>query len=158
MVSIFGLLTWISILVTHIYFVKVRRVQGITKDQMYYTAPLGIWGSYIALFVCIIVAFTKNFPVFTHNKKWGNFDYKTFITGYIGIPLYIIMIFGHMFIKKTWKGIKPEDVDFYSGKKQIDDEEERFLAQQAIDHANGTERGGKFYNRYVSWLFWAEVY
>jgi amino acid transporter len=91
LVTIFGLLTWISILVTHIYFVKARRAQGITNDQMPYVAPFGLVGSYIALFFCILIAFTKNFAVFTHDKKsYGDFDYKNFITGYLGIPLFLM--------------------------------------------------------------------
>lgn len=89
MVTIFGLLTWISILVTHIYFVKARRAQGITNAMMPYVAPFGLVGSYAALFFCILIAFTKNFNVFTKGA-YGNFDYKNFITGYIGIPLYIM--------------------------------------------------------------------
>jgi amino acid transporter len=82
--TIFGLLSWISLLVSHIFFVRARRAQGITNDQMAYTAPLGLIGSYVALFFCILIALTKNFPVFTHDKKtYGNFDYKNFITGYL---------------------------------------------------------------------------
>lgn len=80
--TIFGLLSWISLLVSHIYFVRARRAQGITKDQMAYVAPLGLWGSYIALFFCVLIALTKNFPVFTKGT-YGNFDYKNFVTGYL---------------------------------------------------------------------------
>jgi amino acid transporter len=82
--TIFGLLSWISLLVSHIFFVRARNAQGITKDQMAYTAPFGLTGSYIALFFCILIALTKNFSVFTRNKKtYGEFDYKNFITGYL---------------------------------------------------------------------------
>jgi amino acid transporter len=79
LVSIFGLLTWISLLVTHIYFVKARRAQGITDDQMPYVAPFGLIGSYIACFFCCLIALTKNFDVFTKDPKgpppkgYGNF-------------------------------------------------------------------------------------
>jgi amino acid transporter len=80
--TIFGLLSWISLLVSHIFFVRARNAQGITKDQMAYTAPFGLIGSYIALFFCVLIALTKNFSVFTKGK-YGNFDYKNFITGYL---------------------------------------------------------------------------
>lgn len=74
LVTIFGLLTWISILVTHIYFVKARKAQGILDKDMPYVAPFGLIGSYIALFFCCLIAITKNFPVFVHDKKtYGNF-------------------------------------------------------------------------------------
>src|SRR5690242_5041116 len=80
--TIFGLLSWISLLVSHIWFVRARRAQGITNDQMAYVAPLGIWGSIIALFFCCLIALTKNFNVFTRGK-YGSFDYKNFVTGYL---------------------------------------------------------------------------
>lgn len=80
--TIFGLLSWISLLVSHIFFVRARRAQGITNDQLAYTAPFGLTGSYVALFFCCLIALTKNFSVFTKGK-YGNFDYKNFITGYL---------------------------------------------------------------------------
>lgn len=79
LVTIFGLCSWISLLVTHIYFVRARKAQGITDDQMPYVAPLGIWGSYIGLSFCVLIALTKNFNVFTKGK-YGNFDYKNFVS------------------------------------------------------------------------------
>ncbi|KAF2867409.1 histidine permease [Massariosphaeria phaeospora] len=150
LVTIFGLLTWISLLVTHIYFVKARRAQGITDAQMPYVAPFGMIGSYIALFFCCLIAITKNFSAFTHDKEYGNFDVKNFITGYLGIPLYLIMIFGYKFWTKS-KGIPPAEADFYTGKDEIDREEEAFLAHQAANAGN--EDGSWFYRTFVSWLF-----
>ncbi|KAF2807222.1 uncharacterized protein BDZ99DRAFT_393001 [Mytilinidion resinicola] len=149
LVTMFGLLAWISILVTHIYFVRARHAQGITNDQMPYVAPCGIWGSYIALFFCCLIAITKNFNVFTKGD-YGSFDYKNFITGYLGIPLYLIMIFGYKLIMKE-EGVRPMHADFYSGKAEIDAEEAEFLAQQAEKHQN--PQGGWFYRTFVSWLF-----
>ena len=114
-------------------------------------APFGLYGTYFALAFCIIVSLFKNFDVFVYDpsREDKNFDYKNFITGYLGIPLYLILILGYKFIKKshTWT---PLEVDFYTGKDVIDAEEEDFLAKKA---AKGPRRGGKFYNRFVAWLF-----
>ncbi|KAF2104615.1 amino acid permease Dip5 [Rhizodiscina lignyota] len=152
LVTIFGLLTWISILVTHIFFVRARKAQGIFKDSMAFTAPLGVYGSYGALVFCIIIAFTKNFTVFIPSPStYGNFDYKNFITGYLGIPLYIIMIFGYKLIMRS-KMVRPHAADFYSGKQEIDDQEAEFLRQKAEKKAMKGDRGGKLY-RLISWLF-----
>lgn len=74
LVSIFGLLTWISILVSHIYFVRARRAQGVPENALRYKSPFGLWGSVFALFFCCLIALTKNFSVFI-----GGFDYKNFI-------------------------------------------------------------------------------
>ncbi|KAI1457228.1 putative amino acid permease [Annulohypoxylon moriforme] len=151
--TIFGLLTWISILVTHIWFVRARRAQDLTNDMMPYTAPLGLWGSYGALTMCIIIALTKNYDVFVGdwNKK-----YPTFITGYLGIPIYLTLIGGHKLWTKS-KGVRPHECDFYTGKDIIDREEEEFLAAKAAAKAarpEGEDKGiAWFYRRFVSWLF-----
>jgi amino acid transporter len=155
--TIFGLLTWISILVTHIYFVKARRAQNVPDTALAYTAPLGLYGSYGALSLCILIALTKNFNVFVRSPStYGDFDYKNFITGYLGIPLYLIMIFGYKLAMKS-KGIKPENADLYSGKDIIDREEEEFLAEKArkddLRRGSVGKKGGWFYRRFVAWLF-----
>ncbi|OAQ87064.1 dicarboxylic amino acid permease [Purpureocillium lilacinum] len=93
-VTIFGLLTWISLLVAHIGFVRARRAQGVANSQMHYVAPAGIIGSYAALVVCVLIALFKNFDVFVPSVNGGQFNYKGFITGYLGIPLYLVLIFG----------------------------------------------------------------
>ncbi|KAJ4375878.1 amino acid transporter [Neocucurbitaria cava] len=148
--TIFGLLSWISLLVSHIFFVRARRAQGITNDQLAYTAPFGLTGSYIALFFCCLIALTKNFSVFTKGK-YGKFDYKNFITGYLGIPIYLICIFGYKFFMKS-KMVKPHEADFYTGKDEIDREEEAFVAHQAMMKSQGKDKNW-FYRTFVAWLF-----
>lgn len=153
LVTIFGLLTWISILVAHIYFVKARRAQGITNSQLAYTAPFGLYGTYFALVFCIIIAIFKNFDVFVHVKGRENgekFDYVNFITGYLGIPLYLGMIIGYKLVTRT-KGWTPLNADLHTGKDIIDREEEEFLANKAANKK--TQPGGRFYRNFVSWLF-----
>jgi yeast amino acid transporter len=147
LVTIFGILTWISILVSHIYFVRARRAQGVSDDELVYRAPFGIWGSYGALFICILIAIFKNFSVFVHSDTYGNFDYKNFVTGYLGIPLYLIMIFGYKYWFRT-EGARPHFTDLYSGKQKIDNEEDEFLARARVK----TKRGW-LYRHFISWLF-----
>lgn len=45
---------------------------------MRYKSPFGLWGSYVALAFCCLIALTKNFAVFTKGD-YGAFDYKNFI-------------------------------------------------------------------------------
>ncbi|OTB06753.1 hypothetical protein M426DRAFT_318468 [Hypoxylon sp. CI-4A] len=148
--TIFGILTWISILVTHIYFVRARRAQGLANEIMPYTAPLGAYGSYGALAMCCLIALTKNYDVFVGD--WGE-KYPSFITGYLGIPVYLVLIAGHKIWTKS-KGVRPHECDFYTGKDIIDREEEEFLAAQAAKRASRPEtKTSAFYRRFVSWLF-----
>ncbi|KAJ9625734.1 amino acid transporter [Taxawa tesnikishii (nom. ined.)] len=152
LVTIFGLLTWISILVTHIYFVRARNAQGVDPKSLAYRAPLGIWGTYFALFFCILIALTKNFNVFTRSPStYGDFDYKNFITGYLGIPLYLIMIFGYKIVYKS-KGIKPQDADLWTGKDEYDRDEEMWKERKAARKTEA-KSGNWFYRTFVSWLF-----
>jgi amino acid transporter len=50
------------------------------------------------------------------------------------------------------KMVKPHEADFYTGKDEIDREEEIFLAHVAEKKANG-DRKGWFYKTFVAWLF-----
>lgn len=124
-VSIFGLLTWISILITYIFFHRAIISQGYDRNTLTYKSPFQPYGSYFALFMCILVSLTKNFTVFING-----FNYKSFITGYIGIPVYLIAYFGHKFFKKT-KIIKPEEADLVTYKDAVDDEEQMYLKLEA---------------------------
>lgn len=152
LVTIFGLLTWISILVTHIYFVRARRAQGVADSELAYTSPFGVAGSYGALAFCILISFTKSFDVFTYSPDYGNFDYKSFITAYLGIPLYLILIFGYKFTHRGQAKVTPETADLFTGKDEIDREEAAYVAQRDAEvekHANSHW----FYRKFVSWLF-----
>jgi yeast amino acid transporter len=153
LVTIFGLLTWISILVSHIFFVNARRAQDIRDNELAYKAPLGKWGSVGALFFCCLIAVFKGFPVFTYSPSYGNFDYKNFITNYLGIPMYLIMVFGYKIIMKSQR-VRPETADMYGGKQRIDDEEAEFIAQQMKDNHGEVEgRWQRIYSRTIGVIF-----
>lgn len=148
LVTIFGLLTWVSLLVTHIHFVRARKAQRVPESDLAFRAPFGTPGSYVALAFCVLIALTKSYDVFTHNPKWGNFDYKTFITAYLGIPLYLMLIFGYKVFTGT-KGVDPYEADLWTGKEEIDREEAEYIAARAMREPTG----GWFYRKFVSWLF-----
>ncbi|KAG5950919.1 hypothetical protein E4U53_004181 [Claviceps sorghi] len=148
--TIFGLLSWISLLVTYIYFLKARRAQKLADSAMPYVAPQGLIGTYVALFFCCLILLTKNFDVFIHHDGI-TFDYQNFITGYLGIPLYLILLFGHMAVTKS-RGVKAHEADFFTGKDIVDQEESDFLELQKEKVAQ-SQGWNKFYNRYVAWLF-----
>ncbi|KAI9927661.1 hypothetical protein MW887_003282 [Aspergillus wentii] len=151
LVTIFGLLTWISLLVTHIYFVRARKAQGVPDSDLAYKAPLGVPGSYGALVFCILISLTKSYDVFVHSPKYGNFDYKSFITAYLGIPLYLIMIFGYKLITRC-KGVDPHEADLWTGKDEIDREEAEYVARKEAEEGNHAGASW-FYRTFVSWLF-----
>jgi amino acid transporter len=129
LVTIFGILNWISILVSHIYFVRARQVQAVPDTALAFVSPFGRNGSICALvFACIITVF-NGWADFVHDPTTGKFDWKHFIVNYIGIPIFLCMIIGYKVIMQT-KGVRPEDADLFSGKAKIDEEEAEFLAEE----------------------------
>ncbi|KAH8685500.1 putative dicarboxylic amino acid permease [Tricladium varicosporioides] len=157
LVTMFGLLTWISLLVSHIYFVRARRAQNIPDSALAYVAPLGVYGSWGALIFSILIAFFKGFALFCYKVTATKgtkpvFDWRTFITTYLGIPLYIIMIFGYKWSMKT-EMVRPETADLYSGKARIDAEEAEFIAAEQAKKGGPETTMEKVYRYTFGWLF-----
>ncbi|SCU92965.1 LADA_0G00606g1_1 [Lachancea dasiensis] len=150
-VSIFGLLSWISILITYIRFEKAVRVQFGDKSALSYTAPMQPWSAYVCLGFCILIGLIKNYTVFLGDT----FDYKTFISGYIGIPVFFICYVGYKVIMRT-KLIAPENVDLHTFKAAIDAEEEEGKVhdkEREEQLRNQKFTPGWFYDRFLGWIF-----
>lgn len=153
-VSLTGLITWACILVIHIRFMKACKAQGVDrKHDLAYRSPLQPFGSYASLVVCIIIIFVKNFTVFLGDT----FTYKAFITGYIVLPVFILMYFGYKLVKKT-SIIKVGDVDLYTFRDVIDAEEEKYAADEAEKEALREAQGNPhdrewYYDKFIGWLF-----
>ncbi|AET38203.1 dicarboxylic amino acid permease Ecym_2480 [Eremothecium cymbalariae DBVPG len=149
--SIFGLLSWISILITYISFDRAFRVQGIDKNTLSYQAPFQPVTAWIALGFCLMVALVKNFTVFLGDT----FDYKTFITGYIGIPVYILCFVCYKIVHKT-KWIKSANVDLFTYKTAIDLEEEEGKLEMMRLKEERKQHGWtwkQFYDYIFGWIF-----
>ncbi|KAJ6086810.1 hypothetical protein N7467_005724 [Penicillium canescens] len=109
MVATFGMLTWISVLVTHICFSRAVKAQQTPAEMFAYRAPLREWGSLGALVVLIILTITKGFEIFLFS-----FDYKNFIVQYIGVPVYLLCIFGYKIYFRT-RRVKAFEADLVTG-------------------------------------------
>lgn len=153
-VSITGLLAWSCILTIHIRFMKACKAQGIVrKRDLAYCSPLQPYGSYIALAICILVVFIKNFTAFLGDE----FDYKSFITGYIALPIFVIMYVGHKIFYKT-SLIKSSEVDLDTFRDVIDYEENQYAEEEremkARREAEGNPKDKQwYYETFFGWLF-----
>ncbi|GAA6061863.1 hypothetical protein JCM10212_001296 [Sporobolomyces blumeae] len=125
LVTIFGALTWMSLLWSHIRFMKALKAQGISRDTLPWKAPFQPYFAYVALVFIGIVTFFKGFDAFT-----PKFKHDTFITAYLGIPIYACLYFGHKFWKKT-RVIKPDEVDLITGRKEFDMDEAAWAEEEA---------------------------
>ncbi|ORY35551.1 putative amino acid transporter [Naematelia encephala] len=113
-VTIFGSLTWISILASHIGFMRGMKAQGLSRDTLPYKAPFQPYLSYFALFFTCLLSFFKGFDAFMP------FDYKSFITHYIGIPVYVFGYTGYKLIRRT-RYVRLNEMDLSSGAREFAD-------------------------------------
>ncbi|SGZ55335.1 CIC11C00000004441 [Sungouiella intermedia] len=153
-VSLTGLITWSCILFLHIRFMRALKVQGLDrKRDLAYRSPFQPFGSYVSFAICILLILIKNFTVFLGKE----FPYKTFITGYIILPVFLLMFFGYKFTKKT-RMIPSLQVDLNTYRDVVDAEEEKFRLQdeedRAIREAQGNPKDFKwFYEKCFGWIF-----
>lgn len=157
LVTMFGLLTWISILITHVTFVNARKAQNVPVETLPYVAPFGVTGSYIAIGFSILIAFFKGFALFCYKVTATKgtvpvFDYRTFITTYLGIPVYLIMFFGHKFITKSHR-VRSVECDLITDKARIDAQEQEFIAQEIAKKGAPETKLEKLYRVTIGWAF-----
>lgn len=123
LVSAFGAITWMCIVWTHIRFMAALKKQGFSRDDLPYKAPFQPYGSWFALISTGIITLFKGFDTFIP------FTTDTFVTSYIALPTFVAFWAGYKFWFKT-KLIPLDKVDLISGKREIDEEEKKFLAEQ----------------------------
>lgn len=150
-VSIVGILTWISILITYICFDRAVKAQGMDKRQFAYIAPFQPYGAYFSLGFCTMIALIKNFTAFI-----SPFNYESFITGYIGLPIFFICYFGYK-LKYHTHIRTPQEVDLVSLRAAVDRDEQTFkmeelLRQEEIQNGNGSWVS-IIYDKYLGKIF-----
>lgn len=145
--SMYGLLSWITIQITHIRFRKALVAQNVPLSELPYRSVAGVPGTIFALTLCIVVALIKNFTVFIGH---GPFDWRTFLTGYLALPVYIIMIFGYKFVMKT-KMVDPLEADLITGKQRGIELEQAAEERKAAQSNLGGLRG--FYHNFLGLIF-----
>ncbi|OXM81589.1 amino acid transporter [Cryptococcus neoformans Bt63] len=116
-VTTFGGLTWTSILSSHVAFMRGMKAQGISRDTLPYKSPFQPYFTYCSLFLICFISLFKGFEAF---MPW---DYKLFITNYIGIPIYVIAYIGFKLIRKT-KAVKIREMDLTTGAQEFHDLDE----------------------------------
>lgn len=115
MVTMLGLLTWISILITHISFVRARKAQGIPDKALAFRARFGLPGTCLALILCLFISVAIVFDSFSFDSGVRTFDVKSFIASYISIPVYIILMVGYKLAVHS-KHVDPKEADLWTDK------------------------------------------
>ncbi|EOD48908.1 putative dicarboxylic amino acid permease protein [Neofusicoccum parvum UCRNP2] len=105
LVTVFGTLNWISILVSYVQFTRAMKAQGIGREQLPYRGPLQPYGAYAALGVTMLITFFNGYNAFI-----PTFNVSTFMTSYIGIMVYLFNIASWK-IKKETKAVDIRTMD-----------------------------------------------
>jgi amino acid transporter len=123
LLSAFGAITWMTIAYSHICFMQALKAQGVSRDSLPYKGPGQPLGSWFVLISTGIILLFKGFNTFLP------FTPGLFITSYLPVPLFFIFWLGYKLRYRT-QVIPSSKVDLITGKREIDEEEERFILKE----------------------------
>lgn len=122
-----GFIAWLGIAVCHYRFRKAYVHQGKDLNKLPYKSKMFPLGPIIALVLCAVVIIGQGFAYINSD----GIDWMSIISAYIGIPLFLILLFGYKFKKKT-KILKLDDVDLevVNSKEKIFEEVEKLELEE----------------------------
>ncbi|KAL2827420.1 amino acid permease/ SLC12A domain-containing protein [Aspergillus cavernicola] len=113
-----ALFTWGSICLAHIRFRKAWAHQGHTLDEIPFHAVGGIYGSYLGLFLVVIVLIAQFFVAIAPPGGGIN-DAEGFFKTYLALPVVLFFwIVGFAWKRQGW--LRTEQIDVDSGRREID--------------------------------------
>ena len=112
--SVAGLITWVSISITHIRFRMGFKRQQVDRDQLPYIAPLFPFADMFVIFIGVIVIFGQGYHTFEQPIVASEV-----IAAYIGVIFAVVLYFGHKIVMRPSFN-KTMEMDFTSGTIYID--------------------------------------
>ncbi|OJZ87848.1 hypothetical protein ASPFODRAFT_132498 [Aspergillus luchuensis CBS 106.47] len=109
--------SWVCVCVIYIRFRKATVAQGLDVAGLPYRSRLQPYAAYFAGCVIFLLLWLNGFTVF-FSEQW---DTSTFVTSYVGIPIFVIFYLGHR-LYTGWGGpwlIPCEEVDLVTGIAEI---------------------------------------
>ncbi|KAL4788822.1 amino acid permease/ SLC12A domain-containing protein [Aspergillus venezuelensis] len=103
LVTMFSILTWISILIIHLSFIRFRTNNKIPPEEIPFKAPFGLLGSWVALIFCVSIPIMRAIELSDPNFYSEGLDVGAFVTSFLGIPLYFAFILGYKLVSKRRK-------------------------------------------------------
>ncbi|KAK8042895.1 proline-specific permease [Apiospora phragmitis] len=114
--TISGFIAWIVCLTTYLRFRKAMQFNNLLQTMPFKT-PLQPYASYVVLSLIIILTLTNGFQVF-FPSEWSVSD---FLAAYITIPIFLVLYLGHKIWFRTPLCRKIEDIDCFTGVKEMDE-------------------------------------
>lgn len=109
---------WMSICLSHIRFRRALQVQNgklkRTVDDLIYRSPLGIWGSWFAILLAMLIiicqVWISMFPI----SNQGHFDWLQMLKQSLAIPIWLAAYCSHKIYHKNWSlRIRAADIDLH---------------------------------------------
>lgn len=100
-----GLLSWVCCSITYLRFRKACEIQGVPKSQLTQRSPLQPYTSWITLVLFSILTLLNGFTVF-FPSEWST---ASFMSAYIGLPVFLILYFGHRFVSRKDPWVIPSE-------------------------------------------------
>ncbi|CAG9946976.1 unnamed protein product [Clonostachys rosea f. rosea IK726] len=117
LVTVFAVLNWVAILVTHIAFRRALKAQGIMITDLPYVGVFQPYGSYFALAIsCLVIIFNGYDAFIPHFKP------DVFILRYIGSIIFVVNIAWWKVAKKT-KRNDSASVDLVTDRREFEETE-----------------------------------
>ncbi|QRV74899.1 amino acid permease [Ceratobasidium sp. AG-Ba] len=138
--SITGLITWEVILCSYLRMYYGIKKQGLSRDDFPYKAPFQPYASWFGAIFVALVLFFNGFTVFLR----GNWDVSTFLAAYICLPIFAAFYLYWKIAKKT-KWVRLEEIDFVTGRRELDEMNEQELARYKAPKG--------FLQRLWDWMF-----
>ena len=111
--TIATLFTWCSICVAYLQFYKALKAQNVDRNTL-------VFKSFFQPYTCIFaLSFFAMVIVFNGFDSFYPFSVESFVTAYVGIPIYFCLFAFWKIFKRT-KWIDPSEADIFTGKAALD--------------------------------------
>ncbi|CAI7622231.1 unnamed protein product [Penicillium discolor] len=105
-----GFITWASLNICHLAFMRALAAQGVSRDTLPYKAPWQPFFSWYGLFFNMLIIITQGFTAFI-----PKFSVTDFFINYLSLILFAVLYLGHKVAFRP-KFVKPIEADIDTGR------------------------------------------
>lgn len=110
-----GFITWASLNLCHIAFMRALKARDISRELLPYKAQWQPWFSYYGLFFHTLITLTQGFTSFV-----PEFSVTDFFIAYISLILFVVLYVGHKLVFRT-SFVSPLEADIDTGRQPLTD-------------------------------------
>ncbi|KAJ5994609.1 hypothetical protein N7451_010333 [Penicillium sp. IBT 35674x] len=110
-----GFITWTSLIICHLGFMRALKARGISRDTLPYKATWQPYLSWYGLFFNVLIIITQGFTSFI-----PSFSVTDFFINYLSLILFSVLYIGHKFIMRP-SFVHPLEADIDTGRSEFDE-------------------------------------